>query len=301
MSFSERYGYKPVREVVQIESMDIALRNGLWNILTEQCWRLASRKSTSRSPYILLKDNQSHYDLCKNMWDYFFHGTTDRLPVRWDKTLEVIREYYFRCSWFQVYDFIEFVAHNYKYTRYQYTTDQQHKNKPKLQSTFIDIFTQACNERLKMEISAYRFVGGQITRIIHTQEIDAIEQAIDNKLPAIAAHIQQSLAHLSDRQNPDYRNSIKESISAVESLVKKLAGNDKGTLGQLIKQLEDDEVEIHPALKGAFDKLYGYTSDADGIRHAIMDQDNTDFHDAKFMLVTCSAFINYVEGKLQEQ
>lgn len=28
-----------------------------------------------------------------------------------------------------------------------------------------------------------------------------------------------------------------------------------------------------------------------------MEKDNNDFHDAKFMLVVCSAFINYVEGK----
>ena len=36
MRFSERYGYKPVREIIQKESMDKDLRSKLWSILYEQ-------------------------------------------------------------------------------------------------------------------------------------------------------------------------------------------------------------------------------------------------------------------------
>ncbi len=50
-------------------------------------------------------------------------------------------------------------------------------------------------------------------------------------------------------------------------------------------------------LSRAFRQLYGYTSDANGIRHALLDESNLDFEDAKFMLVSCSAFINYLKGK----
>lgn len=52
---------------------------------------------------------------------------------------------------------------------------------------------------------------------------------------------------------------------------------------------------MHPALNGAFQKLYGYTSDAGGIiRHALLEEDSLDFKDAKFMLVSCSAFVTYL-------
>ena len=34
MRFSERYGYKPIREIIQKESMDDDLKNGLWNVLS---------------------------------------------------------------------------------------------------------------------------------------------------------------------------------------------------------------------------------------------------------------------------
>jgi len=40
--------------------------------------------------------------------------------------------------------------------------------------------------------------------------------------------------------------------------------------------------------------IYGYTSDEGGIRHAMLEEKIIDFEDAKFMLVSCSAFINYL-------
>ena len=47
-----------------------------------------------------------------------------------------------------------------------------------------------------------------------------------------------------------------------------------------------------------FEKIYGYTSDQDGIRHAILDESKTvEPEDALFMLVSCSAFCNYLQQK----
>jgi hypothetical protein len=110
-------------------------------------------------------------------------------------------------------------------------------------------------------------------------------------------HLHRALELLSDRKNPDYRNSIKESISAIESLVENTLGQ-KGTLGELIKKL-DSEITLHPALQKAFSSLYGYTSNEAGIRHAMMDSKEIFFEDAKFFLVICSAFANFVNAKVE--
>ena len=69
-------------------------------------------------------------------------------------------------------------------------------------------------------------------------------------------------------------------------------------MGQLIKKLED-EIALHPALRTAFSNLYGYTSDQDGIRHAILDAKEITFEDAKFFLVVCSAFVNFVRVRVR--
>jgi len=71
------------------------------------------------------------------------------------------------------------------------------------------------------------------------------------------------------------------------------------TLGQAMKQLET-KLGLHAAPKRAFSSLYGYTSDAGGIRHALLDALDLAFEDAKFMLVSCSAFINYLIAKAEE-
>ncbi len=101
---------------------------------------------------------------------------------------------------------------------------------------------------------------------------------------------------LADRQNPDYRNSIKESISAVESLCCIIADGKKATLGDALKIIKD-KIPLHTALEKAFQKLYGYTSNAEGIRHALMDESSLSQEDAIFMLVSCSTFTNYLVAK----
>lgn len=179
-----------------------------------------------------------------------------------------------------MYDFIEFVANNYE--QYQ----------------FKDAFIQSCNFLLQKEMAAYRFVNGLIAKMTEEQEVAEIEQAVENSKGPVSNHLRRALELLSDRNTPDYRNSIKEAISAVESLVASNVSADRGTLGQLIKKLED-EIGLHPALSKAFSNLYGYTSDEGGIRHALMETERVDFDDAKFMLVVCSAFVNFVKAKVE--
>lgn len=47
------------------------------------------------------------------------------------------------------------------------------------------------------------------------------------------------------------------------------------------------------------EKLYGYTSDEDGVRHPILDEVSVDEADARFMIVTCSAFVNFLVAKAE--
>ena len=114
----------------------------------------------------------------------------------------------------------------------------------------------------------------------------------------VRTHLENSLKLLSDRKSPDYRNSIKESISAVEAICRLIAKDKNATLGQALKVVEN-KVGLHGALKASFSSLYGYTSSAKGIRHALglLEEPSLSFEDSKFMLVSCSAFINYLISK----
>jgi hypothetical protein len=282
MKFSERYGYKPVRDVIQLESMDEPLRNGLWNLLHHHYWDKAHHTSGYRSGYFLSsRENRLLKLLSTDLWLNYFKYPLDDLGNDWKKIYGQIRQYYFGCEWFEVYDFIEFI------------------NRSISESGFKDKFATSCNNLFEKEMSAYRFVDGIITQITNEQEVAEIEQATKASPGPVTQHLRRSLELMSDRTSPDYRNSVKESISAVESLASITLDESNGSLGKLLKKLKD-EIGLHPSLGKAFSKLYGYTSDEGGIRHALTDVEKVDFNDAKFMLVVCSAFINFVEGKAQD-
>ena len=71
-------------------------------------------------------------------------------------------------------------------------------------------------------------------------------------------------------------------------------------MGKAINELEKRGIKIQAQLKDGIKQLYAYTNQPDtGIRHSLMDA-NTDYrpsyNEAYFMLVSCSAFINYLKG-----
>ena len=277
-SFSQRKGLKPIKNVMQVDSMDDDLRNGLWNVLWAFYLNRRMGKYINRSDLSGLNEFKT---LLKQVWNGYFKKPLDTVQHDLSRVRDQIKVYFFERPWYEVYDFLEFVANNYP---------DEYKNTK---------FMNHCNSVLEKEVSAYRFVGKKIIQITSETEIAEIEKALDDTPKPINIHLKRAMDLLADRCSPDYRNSIKESISAVEAISKQISGNPKVKLEQALEEMEK-KTRLHPALKRAFSNLYGYTSDAEGIRHALMDEPNVDFEDAKFMLVSCSAFVNYLITKVSK-
>jgi len=285
MLFSERRGLKPVKSIIQKDSMDDDLSNSLWNVvytcfLEEHLLPSMSTEGSTLEPVV------------RQLWFNYFKRPLDTIPYAPEGTTRTIKDYFMTCEWYEVYDLLEFLVGAVS----NIVDDTLHLDKAD-----VEEFISLCNAVLERELSAYRFIGKKIVPITAEEEMEAIEAALSSPdpFPGVRSHIETALDMLSDRESPDYRNSIKESISAVESLAKIVTGNEKATLGDALKII-GSKVPLHGALKEAFAKLYGYTSDADGIRHAMLEEASLTFNDAKFMLVACSAFINYVIGKCAE-
>ncbi len=244
-------------------------------------WNTAKRSQRGlRSGYYLSSiGNEGLKALCVKLWISFLKRPIDTLEDDWRSIVEEIRRWFFDAEWDEVYDFVEFVS-------IHFPTAQVNTR-----------FIHACNQLLETEKAGYRFVDGLIAPITSEAEIESIEAAASSPVAEVREHLRRALDLLADRKQPDYRNSIKESISAIEALVRLHAGGAKGDLGPLLTQLQQ-KAGLHPALSQALNKLYGYTSDKDGIRHAMLEVPDLGFDDAKFMLVICSAFANYVQAKL---
>src|SRR5271157_1397824 len=280
MRFSQRIGKKPIRSAIQIESMDDDLRNSLWNVFRE----FAFGKIVSNENRILFPAPPIFWAL----WIDFLKKPLGTSGSTLGDAEGRLNQWFFReAQWYEIYDFMEFVSRN------------------ALQQLGIDAneIRKRCNEILERELSGYRFVGDYLAPITTETELKEIEEVLgvseENQLNGVKEHVSAALAKLSDRKEPDYRNSIKESISAVESISKVISGDPKADLGKALKIIKT-KIGLHAALEQGFLKIYGYTSDEGGIRHALLEESNCDFHDAKYMLVSCSAFINYLIMKSQK-
>jgi hypothetical protein len=152
---------------------------------------------------------------------------------------------------------------------------------------------------LDQESSAYMLMGDDFIERMSEVEADSVATTLSAEEDAVRTHFREALKKLSDRQNPDYRNSIKESISAVESVCKKVTGDQNADLNRALQKL-DARKPFHPAFKQSLEKLYAWTNDASGIRHSIKDAPRPTKADAQFMLVSCSAFVNYLFAREAE-
>ncbi|MEM9486353.1 MAG: hypothetical protein AAGA83_21970 [Cyanobacteria bacterium P01_F01_bin.116] len=269
MKFSQRIGLTPVSTALQVEDMSDDLRNSLWSILVLFIWNRPGFMHRSAH-------REDIYNFSRNLWIHYFKRPVDEIKnVYPDDLLKIIRDYYFECPWYEVYDFLEYVL----------LTDP---DKTQLVDTV--------NIVLENELSGYRFVESAFVPITNEVEVESVQKALtEGPFSGVHAHLKQAMEHLSRKENPDYRNSIKESISAVESMAREITGNPKSTLGEALTLLEKNS-NLHPALKKGFSAIYGYTSDEGGIRHAMLDEPNITVADAKFFLVSCSTFINYLKS-----
>lgn len=263
--FSERNKFKKVDEALQIESMNDNLKNSLWSCL-----------------YNFLDSIIWDEKFMKDLYIYLWKQPIDRIPYAPYDKIKLLRKVYFENDWNDIYDFIEFFCFYY--------INNSHDN-------INEIFQEEINEILERENSGYRLIEGCITPITDKIEIDSLKENFEKSpLENIKIHFDKALFHLSDRNNPDFRNSIKESISAVECICRNITG--ERTLDRALPKLENNGINIPDILKKGMEKIYYWTNGEDGIRHALMDDtENAGFDEAKYMLIVCSAFVNYIISK----
>ena len=259
--------------MLQISEINQPLRASLWNVIHrlfdsakyERWERLARAMSISftKTPV----DDLPHYAHQKKKW---------------------VRERYDAMVWHDVYNFTEFLVDN----------ANQILRGDSGQSTFL---IEEFNKVLERERSGYRFVAGVLAPVTNKEEMGAVEDAIrSTERAAIAGaneHLRTAIALLGKKPEPDYRNATKEAISAIESVAKILGASSAQGLSGALADL-NKKVEIHPSLRNAFVKLYGYASNEEGVRHSLGDEaTNVGFDEAKYMIVACSAFMNYLISK----
>lgn len=160
---------------MQVDSMDPELRNGLGDMFHTYCW------PESYETYRITVAPEA-YNLSISSWHGYLKEPIDTMNRRSkSQVLSILREHFFSGEWYDVYDFIEFVANNHPGS-----------------DSLVQSFMEACNSVMERELSAYHFVGGKITEITSEEEINEIEEALGStsSLRPVAAHAKELLIYL---------------------------------------------------------------------------------------------------------
>jgi hypothetical protein len=162
----------------------------------------------------------------------------------------------------------------------------RHSADPRLAASFGKI--------LEEERCAYRLVEGSIVPIASPEEGQALSEAVvalqKTSLGGGRSHLLKAGSELTAGR---YADSVRESIHAVESVARSLTG--EASLQKALTALSKNH-PLHPALRNGFNNIYGYTSDANGIRHPMVGDEGVQVGEAEaiFMLGACASFVTFL-------
>ncbi|MYA60441.1 MAG: hypothetical protein F4X40_07810 [Chloroflexi bacterium] len=278
LTFSQREGKAPLPEVMKLEYIPQKFRQLVW-----LCVDGAIRDATDQfRPIYRTRDG-----IARILWWFRFEiqeTPHDEIPSpnpKYDK--KFCREIILRGDYHRLLTFVEYIL-------------RQDDCSKEVQESLMTEFERTPVAYYVDLIDGTSTIMPRISRETGEATRKAIETIREGNMDGAAAHLRHAAEHINAGQHAD---SIADSIHAVESVARTIDPKANRTLGPALKSLENSGVLKHPALREAFEKLYGYTSDEQGIRHALLDKDAADagLVEAVFMFGACASFAAYLTEK----
>ncbi|HCC94917.1 MAG TPA: hypothetical protein DEQ26_11455 [Flavobacteriaceae bacterium] len=279
-------GFVNVSDQLQLEGID----SELFNDLTNSIYHLLNNEFNIKS-----KQQRLDYYVEDYFYETLFSIFTNFYKLRIDEAKKLVKYDKDSCfrnlvikieenEWFNLYDLIEYL--------FEFEFDNN-------SITYITYL----NEVLQENKSGYRLNSDYFfIPLTDNNSLTQIDAVSSSPFTYAKKHIQTSIEELSNKTNTNYNKVINEAITAIESCLKEIVGEDgkNDSLGQLVKKLKDDpEFNIDMSFIKPFENMYGIAS-SKGIRHAGNGNTiDTDLDTALFVLTTCSALINFLGAKVE--
>ena len=278
LSFSQRYGYEDLPSPMRLEDISDDLRREIWNAVRTLLFKYRTLVA---------------YD------SYFFKDRGERFVERVLGKFQRSPEGHIRTDYQEVMNYCETVVMTDDFNKVldflEIMIDEQ-KGSREFGDSIKELF-ESHGAAYRLEISAF---DCQFVPCASKEQGDAVQQAFETLreggMEGATTHLRDAAGHINASQ---FADSISDSIHAVESAARVLDPKASKTLTPALNSLEKAGVLKHRALKEAFAKLYGYTSDEQGIRHALLDQNAADvgLEEALFMFGACASFAAYLTAK----
>ena len=273
LTFEEAEGVEPLPSQLQLKEISQHLRAVLWQVVHQYLEKATKHSSMGGHPWL----DDEWFTILQANHVRRKHGMIDDLKnIAKDRILHV-KEIISKGEYHEIFGFLQFVL--------------RLRNVPYR-------FPGRIDSALEVGRAAYRVLDGNTIIPISSEVERATLQRAFSDLAA--SEFQGARSHLraagSELTEGNYAPSVRESVHAVESVARVLAPS--GMLKEALATLEKSAV-IHPALKSGFTSIYGYTNDAKGIRHPLVDDATAkvDEADALFMIGACASFVSYMIHK----
>lgn len=270
LTFAQAEGVEPLPSQLQLRTISSELSAALWAMVhTSLDEAIIVPSVYGGSTYL----DDPWKSMLKRWWVVSQHRNIDEFPSP-SKIHGIVKAIVTSRNYIEVFEFIQFII-------------RQKECSPGF-SNAIGLALEKCR-------APYRIIDKTIMPIVSDEEAKIITEAISSAAQTDAegprAHLKLSGIELS---NGNWAASVRESIHAVEAaaLILEPSAN---TLGPALSKLEQS-ISLSPALKKAFGALYGYSSDQEGIRHALIFKDKADVseREAMFMFGVCASFVSYL-------
>lgn len=271
LTFAQREGRVPLPESMRLEHVSKKFRQFVW---------LSIESGIKHS----IKYGSSQIGDIVNSYFFEIHGKFhDEIPNLLDCRY-FLRQIIVDKSYHEILTLVEFFLRR---ANSDFDFDLIHQLREAFDKCQIAYFIQDINE-LPTIVPRITKESGDAAQ----ESIETIDRA---GMAGASTHLRQAAEHINAGR---FSDSIADSIHAVESVARTINPKAK-TLGPALDSLQKDGLLKHSALKEAFSKLYGYTSDEQGIRHALLDKPSpdVDLDEAMFMFGACASFAAYLVNK----
>lgn len=277
LTFSQLHGYESLPEPMQLEEISDDLRREIWNTTREL---LLSQSGTNALYRRYFYEEMQRF--IERVLGNFLKKPEDEIDTSYEEVINLFRDWILKGRFNKVLDLVRFMLNERKYGE-------------KLVNPINKSFeTCVAAYYLDMSHCPYQFfprsnkAQGEATRT-------AIKTIRDGGMDGAATHLRDAAAHINAQQ---FADSISDSIHAVESVARRIDPKSN-TLGAALKALEKKGLLTNGQLKTGFEKIYTYTNNEEGIRHAQVFKDSPDvgLDEAMFMFGACASFAAYLVNK----
>lgn len=274
LTFGQRHGHSAIPKRLKLRELSKDARTGIWNVF---CRNVPVRSDIDRVRW----DGEPSvwFEILLDVHENLFRERVDSFDLRkmWARMDRIVSQGHY----WRIFDLVQAIL--------------RHPSCPDVfKSSMVDCFVKG---QLAYSISFSNVPT--IMPITNEQTSGAIMGALDDmKESGLLGGIRHLEAASGRINKDDHAGAVRESIHAVESVARTLDPKSSKTLAPALKALEKRH-SLHPALKAAMNKLYGYTSDEQGIRHALLEKGEADVgsEEAVFMFGACAVFCGYLASK----